>query len=93
MSRVDSSWFVYIIQSSDDTFYTGITTDLEKRFEQHYTKKGAKFFYGRKPKKIVYHESGHTRSSASKREYELKQLSRDKKLLLIQKKGLFIAKK
>lgn len=78
------NWQVYIIQCSDQSLYTGITTDIEKRFIQHKNKKGAKYFYGREPEKIVFLENNHNRSSASKREYELKQLSREKKLNLIQ---------
>ena len=74
---------MYIIQCSDQSLYTGITTDVDKRFEQHKHKKGAKYFYGRTPEKIVYLESSHNRSSASKRECELKRLSREKKLDLI----------
>jgi len=72
-----------MIHCSDDSLYTGITTDIEKRFAQHKNKKGAKYFYGRDPEKIVYLEKGHNRSSAGKREYELKCYSRLKKLALI----------
>lgn len=69
-----------MIQCSDHSLYTGITTDVEKRFAQHKNKKGAKYFFGREPEKIVYLENNHDRSSASKREYELKCLSREEKL-------------
>lgn len=78
-------WLVYIIHCSDNSLYTGITTDIAKRFAQHKNKKGAKFFYGREPEKIVFVEEGHNRSSASKREFELKQYTRLKKLSLIKK--------
>jgi len=77
------TWFVYIIYCSDDTLYTGITTDVERRYAQHALQQGAKYFRGRKPKKLVYQESGHDRSSASKREIEIKKLSRENKFLLI----------
>lgn len=70
------NWVVYIIHCSDDSLYTGISTDVEKRFAQHKNKKGAKYFYGREPKQIVFQETGHDRSSASKRELEVKSLSR-----------------
>jgi putative endonuclease len=63
--------------------YTGITTDLEKRYQQHIAQKGAKYFRGRQPKKLVYQESGHNRSSASKREIEIKKLLRSDKIQLI----------
>ena len=77
------NWQVYMIQCSDQSLYTGITTDVEKRFAQHKNKKGAKYFYGHAPEKIVFLEHGHDRSSASKREIELKSFSRAKKLALI----------
>ena len=78
------SWHVYIIQASNNSLYTGITTDVERRFTEHSNGPlGAKFFNGRKPVKIVYREDGHTRSSASKREAEIKKLSRLQKLAFL----------
>jgi putative endonuclease len=77
------NWLVYIILCSDDTFYTGITTDLQRRFDQHAAGRGAKYFRGRQPLQIVYQESGHTRSSASSRELEIKNLARAEKSILI----------
>jgi putative endonuclease len=77
------NWFVYIILCSDDTLYTGITNDVERRFEQHAKRRGAKYFYGRQPRRFVYLESGHDRSSATRRERQLKELSRQQKALLI----------
>lgn len=77
------NWSVYIILCSDKSLYTGITNNVMRRFEQHKTHKGAKFFYGRKPLEIVFCESGHTRSSAAKREVAIKQLKRSEKLTLI----------
>lgn len=77
------TWFIYIIYCTDDTLYTGITTDVERRYIQHELQKGAKYFRGRKPKKIVYQESVPDRSAASKREIEIKKLSRASKFLLI----------
>lgn len=77
-------WSVYIIESDDHSYYTGITTDVARRFEEHSVGRlGAKFFNGRKPVKIVYREDGHTRSSASKREAEIKKLSRLQKLAFL----------
>lgn len=72
-----------MIMCSDQSIYTGITTDIKRRFLQHKNKKGAKYFYGRTPEKIVYIEEGYNRSTASQREYELKQYSRLKKLSII----------
>ena len=79
-----NNWSVYIILASDGSYYTGISTDPERRFEEHASgKKGARFFAGRRPGKIVYRENGHSRSSALKREYAIKQLPREKKSALI----------
>ncbi|MFT4606566.1 MAG: putative endonuclease [Urechidicola sp.] len=79
------NWFVYMIEASDNSYYTGITTDVERRFNEHCSSTlGAKYFNGRRPVKVIYQEPGHSRSSASKREYEIKQLSRRRKELLIQ---------
>ena len=84
MSKPRSSWFVYIIKASDGSLYTGITVDVHRRFQQHLnSKQGAKYFQGSKPEKIVFIESGHNRSSASKREAEIKSFTRDKKLLMV----------
>ena len=77
------NWLVYIILCSDDTFYTGITTDLQRRFNQHASGRGAKYFRGRQPLQVVYQESGHTRSTASTREREIKELERSEKSILI----------
>jgi putative endonuclease len=77
------NWQVYIILCSDNTLYTGITTDLQRRFGQHASGLGAKYFRGRQPVQIVYQESGHTRSSAGTRELEIKNLARIEKLILI----------
>lgn len=79
-----TQWYVYIIKASDQRLYTGITTDYERRFLEHRDgKKGAKFFRGRAPEAMVYVELSATRSTASKREYAIKQLTRAQKLLLI----------
>ena len=76
-------WHVYIIETEDHYFYTGITTDIERRFEQHASGSGAKFFNIHSPNKIIYSEDGHTRSSASIREAEIKKLNRKDKIKLI----------
>lgn len=77
------NWHVYIILCSDGSLYSGITTELQRRFAQHAAGRGAKYFRGRQPLEIVYHENGHTRSSAGSREAALKRLDRAAKLLLI----------
>jgi putative endonuclease len=71
------NWSIYIIEADDQSLYTGITTDVERRFAEHSSGPlGAKFFNGRTPIKIVYREDGHNRSTASKREIEIKKLTR-----------------
>ena len=77
------NWQVYIVLCSDNSFYTGITTDVQRRFSQHASGRGAKYFRCRLPVKVVYQENGHTRSTASKREAEVKKLARIDKLILI----------
>ncbi len=80
-------WQVYIILCSDDSLYTGITTDVERRFTQHLAGLGAKYFRGRSPRQLVYLEVGHDRSSASRREVEIKRLCPADKRLLISSSG------
>jgi len=79
---------IYIVKCSDDTLYTWITTDLEKRLKQHNWEIlwWAKYTLSRKPVELVYSENSENRSTASKREYEIKKMSRNKKLELINKK-------
>jgi putative endonuclease len=77
-------WLVYMIRADDGRYYTGITTDMVRRWHQHgLQKNGAKFFRGRKPAALVYIESGHDRSSASRREAAIKALTRSAKQLLL----------
>jgi len=77
------NWLVYILLASDGRLYTGITTNMAQRWGKHCSKKGAKFFYGRHPIALNYLEGQHTRSSASKREHQIKKLSRKEKWQLI----------
>jgi putative endonuclease len=76
-------WSVYIIRCTDDSLYTGITNDIRRRFHEHANGLGAKYFRGRQPKELVYVETGHDRSSASKRESAIKKLPRPDKLQLL----------
>lgn len=79
-------WFVYMIRASDERLYTGITTDVQRRFEEHASPgKGARFFRGRKPLEVVYTESQPDRSSALKREAAIKNLSREQKVELVRR--------
>lgn len=78
-------WTVYIIRCDDETLYTGVTKDVERRFREHLEHlRGAKYFKGRSPREVVYTETGHDRSSACRREAAIKKLSRDEKLRLIE---------
>ena len=77
------NWQVYIILCTDNSLYTGITTDIERRLAQHGSARGAKYFRGRRPRRVVYLEGGHTRSTASKREAAIKKLPRADKDRLI----------
>ena len=79
-----ANWIVYILKCSDGTFYTGVTNDLDKRIEQHNKGKGAKYTRSRLPVHVVYQESAPEKGIALKREYAIKQLSREEKLQLMQ---------
>jgi putative endonuclease len=80
------SYFVYILECKDGSLYTGITKDINKRLDEHNSNdKGAKYTKARRPVKLLYEESSENRSTASKREYEIKQFTRLKKLQLIKK--------
>ena len=84
MTNATDNWSIYIIEASDASLYTGITTDVERRFDEHSQgPRGARYFNGRNPIKIVYREDGHSRSSASRREAAIKKLSRSAKQQLI----------
>lgn len=76
-------WSVYMIQCSDGSLYTGISTDVERRFSQHVSGKGAKYFRGRQPIGIVYLEKGHSRQSASRREHAIKKMPPAQKRALL----------
>lgn len=77
--------FVYILECSDATLYTGYTTEPERRVKEHNEGRGAKYTRGRGPVKLVYLEGFSDKSEAVKREKEIKKLPREKKLSLIQK--------
>ncbi len=78
------AYFIYILRCSDNTLYTGITTDLARRVDEHnHSPKGAKYTKVRRPVTLVYNERVADRSSASKREYSIKKMSRVAKLELI----------
>lgn len=84
---MESTWYLYILRCRDGTLYTGITTDVEKRFEAHCSGKGAKYTRGRGPLELVYRETCGNHSQALKREWEIKAMSREKKQELIENNG------
>ena len=81
------NWQVYIILCTDNSLYTGITLDIERRFSEHAGVRRARYFRGHEPAEVVYLEGGHTRSTASKREAVIKKLLRADKLRLIASKS------
>ena len=82
---MNSKWYVYIVECADGSLYTGITTDLNRRLNEHnYSfKLGAKYTRSRRPVRLVYKEEKINRSDASKRELQIKRLTRNKKIELI----------
>ena len=80
------SWIVYILRCADDSLYTGITVDLQRRLNEHNNdnNKGAKYTRVRRPVHAVYQEKCGSRAQASRREYELKKLKRSQKTQLIE---------
>ena len=82
---MENTWKLYILRCRDGSLYTGITTDVEKRFEAHNSGNGPKYTRGRGPLELVYREECGDHSAALKRELEIKALSRDQKMKLIEK--------
>ncbi|MDY2986241.1 MAG: GIY-YIG nuclease family protein [Peptoniphilus sp.] len=80
---IDKKYYVYLLKCRDDSLYCGYTINLEKRVATHNNKTGAKYTRARTPVELVFYEIFNTKSEALKREYAIKNLSRDKKLLLI----------
>ena len=78
-----TEWQVYMLLCSDGSLYTGISTDVERRMREHGSGRGARYFRGRRPMRLVYLETGHDRASASVREAAIKKLSRAGKLRLL----------
>ena len=79
------SWFVYMLRCGDGTLYTGITDDVEKRLAAHRAGRGAKYTRGRGPLELVYTERQSDKPAALRREHEIKQLTRQEKLNLLEK--------
>jgi putative endonuclease len=80
----EKSWFLYIIRTIDAQLYTGITTDVQRRWQEHLSGKGgARFFRTSKPIAVCFLEEHTDRSSASKREAAIKKMSKNQKELLV----------
>ena len=83
-------WFMYVVKCNDDTLYTGITTDVERRILEHNeSKKGAKYTASRRPVHIVYARVYDNQSQAAKAESKFRRLPRTKKLNIIDGKMEF----
>lgn len=77
--------YVYILKCSNDSLYTGWTTDLQARIKAHNEGVGAKYTRSHRPVELVYYETFKSRSDALKREAQIKKLRRTEKLILLQK--------
>lgn len=81
---MNPTWYCYILKCADGTYYTGITTDPERRTRQHNeSKQGARYTQARRPVELIYCESCDGRSSASQREAQIKKLTRTQKTELV----------
>ena len=82
---MEKTWKLYMLRCRDGSLYTGITMDIEKRIAAHNSGKGAKYTRSRKPVELVYQEDCEDHSHALRRELEIKTLTREDKLKLIEK--------
>lgn len=84
----EKAWFLYVLRCADDTFYTGTTTDITRRIEEHNTKKcGAKYTKTRRPVELIFWLDFENRSQAQKAEYKFKKLTRAQKEKIINASG------
>lgn len=83
--RLKEKWFLYILKCTDESLYTGITKDLERRFRMHAEGRGARYTRARRPLAMVYQEAFRSRTEALTRECAVKALPKSKKLALIGK--------
>lgn len=80
----NNTWFVYFLRCNDNSLYAGITTDIERRLHQHnHTKLGAKYTRAKRPVTLAFIEAAPNKSLASKREYQLKKLTKIQKEQLV----------
>jgi len=79
-----SDWFVYILRCNDNSFYTGVTTDIDRRLQEHNSAGSTtRYTRGRQPVVLVYQETAASRSDASRREATIKRLTKAQKATLI----------
>lgn len=83
---MNKKYFVYIVECADGSFYTGYTTDIDRRINEHnFSTRSAKYTRSRRPVRLIYKEVYDTLSEALKREHKIKKLSRRAKKALIDK--------
>jgi len=82
-SKPEVTWFLYLIRCKDGALYTGITTDVDRRFAEHQSGKGAKYLRGKGPLTLVFQQKFGSRSAALKAEASIKKLSRADKEIII----------
>ncbi len=81
---MSADWLMYVVECADGSYYTGITTDMTRRLNEHNrTKRGAKYTRSRRPVRLIYFESHENRSEASRAEAAFKKLTRKKKEIYI----------
>ena len=84
-------WFIYMLRCSDNSLYTGVTTDVERRVIEHNAKKSVtKYTRVRQPVEVAYQEKAESRSAACKREAQLKKLTKKEKETLVESKSLLV---
>jgi len=83
MIAMSQQWQLYIVRTAKGSLYTGITTDVMRRFDQHQNGRGARALRGKGPLELVFHCDAGDRASASRLEYQVKQLTRQQKLQLV----------
>ena len=81
---MSAEWHVYILECDPSgSLYTGRTTDVERRFKQHTSGRGAKYTRSHPPRRVAWSEGGHDASSSGRREAQIKRMSRSEKLALV----------
>ena len=83
-----SSWYVYLIRDRNNALYCGMTNDLERRFSQHVSGKGAKALRGKTPLSLVWHQNMGSKSEALKYEFAIKQWAKKKKEKLVESNSI-----